>query len=81
MYHTRKQQIIDQSAHFVAGLVPILLLLAYPCLLTAVIVAGYIGLVRELSQHNTLNPTKLGTGSWTDIAVWALGGLAAFLIW
>jgi hypothetical protein len=78
-----KKQIVDQTAHYIAAIVILLLtLLPY-----GFIVSGFlIGFVREQGQRwitNRPNAWKFwawGRGSWIDMTFWTLGGITAEIL-
>lgn len=78
-----KKQVIDQTAHFVAALAILSLVLwvKHPL---ACALAGYLmGMIREVTEEGplvTLATITKAEQSYMDLAFWTGGGLAAGLI-
>lgn len=68
-----KKQMIDQSAHMAAAIVILAPVLIWPGILTAALSGFGIGLVREITERDSL----LSRGSLLDLAFWAIGGAIA----
>ena len=80
MKHTPLQQIRDQLAHFAAAFLLIACFAFLQPLVAATLAGLYLGLVREVSQHNTFNILSFKSGALLDIAFWTLGGFVGGLI-
>ena len=80
-----KKQLIDQSAHALASLTLLALLVACPAWWSAMLAGAGYGVVREISEgasHVNWAKIKNAFDPWSclDVLFWSLGGLAAWLL-
>ncbi len=70
------KQAVDQSAHFIIGLLIVGLAVGPHTLLSGFLAGLAIGCVREVSQGGEI----LNWGNALDITMWGLGGLMAIVL-
>jgi hypothetical protein len=86
MTHTFKKELIDQSSHFVAAVLFLAPLIAFPCILTALFAGFGIGFVREISQVSpnvtwaAIKQVLSGHNHRLDMTFWSLGAGFAYLL-
>lgn len=65
-----RKQLVDQSAHMAAACLILLPVLAWPCPLSGAISGLGIGLVREITEPDSV----FNGGSMLDLLFWTIGG-------
>ena len=74
-----KEEIIDQGAHFLIGLIAVVSIGNFVPVWVAFIIMISGALIRELWQHEW-DIKKMGVGSWKDMGFWFLGGVIGILM-
>ena len=84
MIGTRKVELRDQTAHFIAALLIVALLVSHPAWWSAALTGFALGVSREIGEERPpLTMRKLlriAAIQKFDLTFWTLGGLAAWFI-